>query len=315
MTHIKIASRASKLALVQSSYIRNLLLELCPGLEISIVEVSTKGDRDKSDFLYKSDSIGFFTSEVENSILDGRADIAVHSLKDLPTAITDGLVIGAMPKREAVADVLVVSGKAASIEDLPAGASVGTSSLRRIGQLHHARGDLNCVAMRGNVETRVSKVADGQVDAIVIAQAGLNRLGLAENISAVLAPEQFLPAPGQGALAVQVRADDSRLIELVRQVDDKLTRIAVEAERDILAAMQGGCSIPLGAYARIDADTIIIDAMICDLEGKRYIKYSKTGHVDQAKIFAKELAQKLLTSGGQEILDEIRISRSNETND
>jgi hydroxymethylbilane synthase len=291
------------------------LLDLRPGLEISIVEVSTKGDRDKSDFLYKSGLIGFFTSEIENTILDGRADMAVHSLKDLPTAATDGLAIAALPKREAVADVLVASAKINSIEDLPAGASVGTSSLRRIGQLHHIRDDLNCVAMRGNVETRVSKVAAGQVDAIIIAQAGLNRLGLAENISAVLAPEQFLPAPGQGALAAQVRADDSRLIELVRQVDDNLTRIVVEAERDVLAAMQGGCSIPLGVYARIDDDAIIIDAMICDVEGKRHIKYSRTGHVDQAKIFAKELAQKLLTSGGQEILNEIRISRSNETND
>ncbi len=312
MRPLKIASRASKLALVQSNHIRNLLKNLSNDIEVSIVKVSTKGDRDKSDFLYKSDSMGFFTSEVENAVLDGRADIAVHSLKDLPTACTKGLVVAAVPKRESVADALIASSQVASIAALPAGATVGTSSLRRIAQLCRLRDDIKCVPLRGNVETRVSKVSSGKVDAAVIACAGLNRLGLADRISAILPPREFLPAPAQGALAVQIRTEDSELAELVSQLDDKNSRIAVEAERSILTSMHGGCSIPLGVYSQISGDTITIDAMISDVEGKKYIKRSKTADINEAKSCAKELAQELLTAGGQEILDQIRNSRNDE---
>ena len=311
MRHIRIASRASKLALVQSNYTRDLLQNLCRDVEISIMKVSTKGDRDKSDFLYKSESIGFFSSEVENALLDGRADIAVHSLKDLPTTPAQGLIIAAIPKRESPADALVASGQIASIEDLPLGATVGTSSLRRIAQLKHKRKDLNCVPLRGNVETRVAKVLSGQIDAVVVACAGLNRLGLAENIAAILAPENFIPAPAQGALAVQIRADDSELAELLEKIDDKPTRIAVEAERAVLATMQGGCSIPLGVHARISDDTITIDAMISDFEAEKYIKRSKTDHIDRAQNCAQQLAHELLTAGGTEILEKIRNARNN----
>jgi len=306
MRHIRIASRASKLALVQSNYIGELLQNLSRGVEISIVEVSTKGDRNKSDFLYKSESIGFFTSEVENALLDGSADIAVHSLKDLPTTPAPGLIIAAIPKRESPADALVASESIASIEDLPAGATVGTSSLRRIAQLKHRRKDLKCVPLRGNVETRISKVLSGQIDAAVVACAGLNRLGLAEKISAILSPQDFIPAPAQGALAVQIRADDSELVELLGQLDDGQTRIAVEAERAVLAALQGGCSIPLGVYAHILDDTITIDAMISDLQGNEYIKRSRTDSLNNVETSAKKLAEELLTAGGQKILEQLR---------
>jgi len=306
MEPIRIASRAGKLALIQSNHIRSLLEGLGCDVEISIVKISTKGDRDKSDFLYKSDSIGFFTSEVENAILDGRADVAVHSLKDLPTAGAEGLIVAAVPKRQSVADALVAKGPVSSIADLPAGATVGTSSLRRIAQLRRLRDDINCVPLRGNVETRVSKVAEGRVDAAVIACAGLNRMGLEDKISAILPPEQFLPAPGQGALAVQIRAEDAELGELVGRLDDKNARLGAETERHILASMHGGCSIPLGVYTRICDDTISIDAVICDLEGKRCIKRSKTVPVDQATTTAEEMADELLNAGGREILDEIR---------
>jgi len=309
MRSLKMASRASKLALVQSNYVRDLLKNLSDGIEISIVKVSTKGDRDKSDFLHKSDSIGFFTSEVENAVLDGRADIAVHSLKDLPTAGTKGLIVAAVPKRESVADALIASSRAASIAALPAGATVGTSSLRRIAQLRRLRDDLKCVPLRGNVETRLSKVASGKIDAAVVACAGLNRLGLADKISAILPPQEFLPAPAQGALAVQIRTADSELAELVSHLDDKHSRIAVETERCILTSLHGGCSIPLGVYSQICGDTITIDAMISDVEGKKYIKRSKTSCINEAKSCAEELAQELLAAGGQEILDQIRNSR------
>ncbi|MBC8468689.1 MAG: hydroxymethylbilane synthase [Planctomycetes bacterium] len=310
MRSLKIASRASKLALVQSNYICNLLKNLSSNIEISIVEISTKGDRDKSDFLYKTVSMGFFTSEVENALLDGRADLAVHSLKDLPTACTEGLVVAAIPKRESVADALIASSQAASIAALPAGATVGTSSLRRIAQLHRLRDDIKCVPLRGNVETRVSKVATGKVDAAVIACAGLNRLGLADKISAILPPQEFLPAPAQGALAVQIRTDDNELAKLVSKLDDKQSRIAVEAERAILSSMHGGCSIPLGVYSQIAGDNITINAVISDVEGDKYIKSSKTANINEAKSCAEELAQELLQAGGREILDQIRNSRN-----
>jgi len=312
MRPLKIASRASKLALVQSNHVRDLLKNLSDGIEISIVKVSTKGDRDKADFLHKSDSIGFFTSEVENAVLDGRADIAVHSLKDLPTSYTKGLVVAAVPKRESVADALIASGQVTSIAALPAGATVGTSSLRRIAQLRRLRDDLKCVPLRGNVETRLSKVASGKIDAAVVACAGLNRLGLADKISAILPPREFLPAPAQGALAVQIRTADGEIAELVSQLDDKHSRIAVEAERCILTSMHGGCSVPLGVYSQISGDNITIDAMLSDVEGKKYIKRSKTSRINEANSCAEKLAQELLAAGGREILDQIRNSRNDE---
>ena len=311
MKSIRIASRGSKLALAQSEYVRDILSELSGDLEITIVKVSTRGDRDKSDFLHKLESVGFFTSEVENAILDGRADMAVHSLKDLPTVYRAGLLVAAIPQRQSPADVLVASAQVTSIEDLPAGATVGTSSLRRIAQLRHIRDDLECVPLRGNIETRVSKVASGKVDAIIVACAGLNRLGLADKISAILPPEEFLPAPGQGALAAQIREDDSELAELISQIDDRDSRITAEAEREVLKTMHGGCSIPLGAYARISGDTITIDAIISDIEGKNHIRQSKTAPLEQAKTCAGRLAQQLLDAGGKEILDKIKTDRKN----
>ena len=310
MRSLRIASRGSKLALVQANYISNLLENLTGQIEISIVKISTKGDRDKSDFLYKSDSIGFFTSEVEKALLDGRADLAVHSLKDMPTACTKGLMVAAVPKRESVADALIASSGVSSITDLPAGATVGTSSLRRIAQLRRLRNDIKCVPLRGNVETRVSKVVSGQVDAAVIACAGLNRLGLSDKISAILSPHEFLPAPAQGALAVQIRTDDYELAELVSKLDDENSRIAVEAERCILSSMHGGCSIPLGVYSEISGDNITIEAVISDVEGNKYIKRSMTGYVNQANECAEKLAKELLNTGGREILDQIRKSRN-----
>jgi hydroxymethylbilane synthase len=309
MRILRIASRGSKLALVQSNYIRDLLENLSDVLQISIVKISTKGDRDKSDFLYKTDSMGFFTSEVENALLDGKADIAVHSLKDLPTASTKGLIVAAIPQRESVADALIASSEVSSIAALPTGATVGTSSLRRIAQLRRLRSDIKCVPLRGNVETRISKVSTGQVDAAIIACAGLNRLGLSDKISAVLSPKEFLPAPAQGALAVQIRDDDNELSELVSKLDDKNTRIAVEAERCVLSSMHGGCSIPLGVYSQISNDSLTINAVISELDGGKYIERSARSQIDKANKCAKELAQELLNSGGRGILEQIRNDR------
>lgn len=310
MKTLRIASRASKLAIVQAGIVKDILEKVVPQTEILIEGIHTRGDRDRSDFLYKSEFVGLFTSDVENALLDGRADLAVHSLKDLPTAGSGDLTVAAILKREFVEDALIAKDRAKSIRQLSPGAAVGTSSLRRIAQLKHARSDLKCVPLRGNVETRVRKVAAGQVDAAVIACAGLSRLGLSDRISAVLPPDDFLTAPGQGALAVQVRTADTRLRKIVCQLDDEPTRIATEAERTVLAAMRGGCSIPLGVYAAVSAGSITIHGMIADLEGKQLIRRSASGLVAESKDCALRLTEGLLEAGGQEILQQIRLSRT-----
>jgi hydroxymethylbilane synthase len=310
MKEIKIATRASKLALAQANQTMRSLLLLDPNCRVSLVEISTKGDRDKSDFLYKVGSMGFFTSEVEQALLDGRADVAVHSLKDLPTTITKGLTISAIPQREQVSDVIVASKDIASIQDLPKGATVGTSSLRRITQLKLIRPDLDCQPLRGNVETRIRKVQEGQVDAIVIAQAGLNRLNLSDNISLILPPEEFIPAPGQGALAIQTREDNTELCRLVSRLEDPNTRISVQTERRILAGLHGGCSIPLGVFSLIEKDTIHISAVLCNLAATKHIRKTVSCPIDMALETADTITQQILAEGGKEILEEIRDEKN-----
>jgi hydroxymethylbilane synthase len=310
MKEIKIATRASKLALAQANQTMRSLLLLDPICRVSLVEISTKGDRDKSDFLYKVGSMGFFTSEVEQALLDGRADVAVHSLKDLPTTITKGLTISAIPQREQVSDVIVASKDIASIQDLPEGATVGTSSLRRITQLKLIRPDLDCQPLRGNVETRIRKVQEGQVDAIVIAQAGLNRLNLSDNISLILPPEEFIPAPGQGALAIQTREDNTELCRLVSRLEDPSTRISVQTERRILAGLHGGCSIPLGVFSLIEKDTIHISAVLCNLAATKHIRKTVSCPIDMALETADTITQQILAEGGKEILEEIRDEKN-----
>jgi len=310
MERIRIATRASKLAMAQSRYVADLLCRIRPGLKVAFEKITTKGDRDHSDFLYKAGSVGFFTSRVEKSLLERRADVAVHSFKDLPTAHTEDLTIAAVPERAAAADALVSSVPAGSISDLPAGATVGTSSVRRIAQLRLARPDIECVPLRGNVETRVRKVMEGSPPAIVVACAGLHRLGLDEVISAVLPPAEFVPAPGQGALAVQVRTEDTELAELVRRIDHAESRIAVEAERVVLAAVHGGCSIPLGVYAEIEGRRITIRAIICDDQTGRHVRRSAACGIDEAESCAKRLAEELLAGGGRHILEQINRRRS-----
>lgn len=310
MKEIRIATRASKLALAQANLILNRLSLIAPGRPVSIVELSTKGDRDTSDFLYKSSSVGYFTSEVEKALLCGQADVAVHSLKDLPTAITKGLVLSAIPQREQACDVIVATKKISSVQDLPTNAVVGTSSLRRITQLKLVRPDLNCQPLRGNIETRLRKVREGQVDAIVIAQAGLNRLGLSEHISLVLPPEEFIPAPGQGALAIQTRQEDAELCRLVTTLEDPIARITAQTERQILAGLHGGCSIPLGVYSRIENETIHIYAILCNLDATRQIRKTVSCPVAKAEEAAETITQQILDEGGRQILEELRHEKN-----
>jgi len=306
---IKIATRGSKLALAQAILIRDCLLSITPERTVSIVEISTKGDRDKSSFLYKSSSVGFFTSEVENALLQGQGDIAVHSLKDLPTTVTSGLVVSAIPSRESVCDVIVSPKKLSSIHDLPPKARIGTSSLRRITQLKLLRPDLNCQPLRGNIETRLRKVQEGQIDAIVIAEAGLNRLELSDHISLVLPPTDFIPAPGQGALAIQTRRDDTEICRLVANLDDDNARLTAETERRILAGLHGGCSIPLGVYSYIENETLHIHAVLCNLAVTKQVKKTASCPLNQAMQAADTITQQILHEGGMEILEELRQAK------
>lgn len=306
MRQIRIATRASKLATTQSGHVRDMIQAVCPDAEITFFHVTTKGDVDKTDFLHKVDSVGFFTSEVENALLENKADVAVHSLKDLPTAIAKGLTIAAIPKRESVCDAIVSSHNISSINDLPQGATVGTSSLRRIAQLKHLRSDLDCQPLRGNVETRVNKAKSGEIDAIVIAQAGLNRLSMGDCISVVLTPQEFVPAPGQGALAIQTRADDTELIELLSALDDQKARLTTQIERSILSRLHGGCSIPLGVYSEIEGDIISLIAVISNIDATEYIRKTAKCPVSELEAIAERIAAELLDDGGREILASIR---------
>jgi len=302
---IRIATRASQLALAQANQVKHRLSLIAPDRPVLIVEISTKGDRDTSDFLYQSNSVGFFTSEVERALLSGQADVAVHSLKDLPTAITKGLVISAIPQREQVNDVVVAEAPIASLHDLATHAVVGTSSVRRITQLKLIRPDLECRPLRGNIETRLRKVQEGQVDAIVIAQAGLNRLGLSDRIALALPPEEFIPAPGQGALAIQTRQDDVELCQLVAQLDDPDARLTAQIERQILAGLHGGCSIPLGVFSRLDGRTLSIFAVLCNLAATKQIRKSVSCPAANAIEASEQMTRQILDEGGRAILEEI----------
>jgi len=308
--HLKIATRASKLAMAQAESVGRMLQQLLPDCFITFEAVSTKGDRDPSDFLYKSESVGYFTSEVEQALLDGRADLAVHSLKDLPTAPTKGLTIAAVPPRESACDVIAAQKNLDSLDDLPVGAVVGTSSLRRIAQLKAMRPDVDCRPLRGNIETRLKKVLSGQMTAAVVAQAGLNRLGLEKAVSYILPADRFLPAPGQGALAIQVRDDNRRLMDAVSVLDDARTRIATQTERRILAGLHGGCSIPLGAYCSIENGQACIRAVLLNPDGTGLIRKEQICPAETALHAADMIVAQILQAGGKEILD--RLSRQNQ---
>lgn len=300
---LTVATRAGKLALWQTEKIIALLKEMHPGLDVKIKPITTAGDKDRRTELWKLKTTGFFTSQLEDALLAGEADFAVHSFKDLPTRPRDGLIVAAVCLREFVEDCLVAAQPAASLEQMPRSAKVGTSSLRRIAQIKHTRSDLQTAALRGNVPTRIRKLREGQFDAIILARAGLERLGLQDNISAVLDPAEFIPAPAQGALAVQTRTEDQRTNALVAALDEEKDRTTTSAERHVLTVMQCGCHAPVGGHARIDGDSMILDAFISDLDGRDFIKRQVSGPVAEAEKLAEKIAEELLGAGGKEILE------------
>jgi hydroxymethylbilane synthase len=311
-----IGSRGSKLALVQAQMVKAELERLNPALEVRVEIIKTTGDV-KTEPLSVIGGKGIFTKELEDALLDGRTDIAVHSLKDLPTVLPDRLVIAAMCKREDPRDALVLSrlsrlshlsqapgARIPSVATLPNGATVGTSSPRRLAQLRHLRSDLVFKDLRGNVDTRLRKLDEGQYDALVLACAGLRRLDREDRISAPLSTQEMLPAVGQGAIAIEARAGDEDTVGVVGKLDHKFTRLACTTERSFLLSLGGGCLLPIAAYAIVRDKRIRLQGLVADALGKRIVRDHISGSLDEAEKLGSRLAARLLANGAGELLAE-----------
>ncbi len=312
---VRIGSRGSELALWQAHWVRNRLRDLHPGMTIAVQIIKTKGDKVLDAPLSKIGDKGLFTREIEQALLRGEIDLAVHSLKDLPTELPEGLVLGAVTEREDVRDVyLPRPGTAARrLGDLPPGASVATGSLRRRCQLLHHRPDLSVIDVRGNVNTRYAKLEASSWDGMVLAQAGVVRLGWSERIGESIDPLVMLPAVGQGALGIEVRAGDERILARLAGVHHSPTAAATTAERALLHTLEGGCQIPIGTYARTTTDQggtprLVLDAMVGSLDGTTVIRDAMSGVPGEAAALGSALARRLLALGARRILDSIRTS-------
>ncbi|MDR1947202.1 MAG: hydroxymethylbilane synthase [Desulfovibrio sp.] len=308
MKYLVAATRGSKLALRQAEYIRARSAR-AHGPEIRLLVLKTRGDMVTDVPLHRIGGKGIFVKEIEEALLDGRADIAVHSMKDLPVNLPPGLVLGAVPVREDPCDMLL-SARFPNLDDLPSGARVGTGSLRRRAQLKALRPDLEVALLRGNVDTRLKKLLDGDFDAIVMAAAGLRRLGLEAPFTEKLAPPRFLPAPGQGALGLECRADRDDVRELLSSLHDADAAACVAAERAFLAGLDGGCRAPIAAAAVLhggDAPDALIslEGLIADPEGRRVVRGKISGPRAQARELGADLAAQVASAGGAELLREI----------
>lgn len=287
------------MALWQSNWVANQLRSY--GAAVELVEITTKGDVQQSGPIASVGQQGVFTKEVQAAVLGEAADIAVHSLKDLPTEQEAGLVLGAIPRREVIADALV-SNQAKSLTELPRRAKVGTGSLRRQAQLMHLRPDIHVAGIRGNVDTRLRKLDDGEFDAIVLAAAGLRRLGLEDRIVEQLEPPRMLPAVGQGALGIECRADDESTLSLLSSLDHGETRAAATAERAMLALLHGGCSVPVGAWGRVEGQLLRLESLVANADGTQVLRASGSAPVAEATELGKQVADDLLEQGAAAII-------------
>jgi hydroxymethylbilane synthase len=295
MTLLRLGTRGSQLALAQARLVADRLEAAAPGLAVELVTIATAGDRDQATPLAAGERPGWFTTAIQEALQRGEVDIAVHSLKDLPTRRPQGLVIAAVPLREDPRDVLV-SRTGAPLRSLPPGAVLGTGSPRREAQLRELRPGLDIRPIRGNVETRIRKVREGEYDAAVVALAGLRRLGLEAEAAEIFGFEELLPAPGQGALAVECRTDDARARGLLARIDDPAVRLAVTAERSFLAAIEGGCSFPAAAYAEHFGTTLKLHALVAS--GGRIVRSKMGGPAETAAGLGRQLAEELLQRAG-----------------
>lgn len=312
--HLTIGSRGSRLALWQAEWVQQKLVALRPQLTVHIEIIKTTGDQLKNAPLSVIGGRGVFTKELEEALLDERIDIAVHSLKDLPTILPQGLAITAITEREDARDALILradlsagslSSSGATLRALPTGASVGTSSLRRLAQLKHLRADFNILDLRGNVDTRLRKLDEGEYDAIVLAAAGLNRLGFADRISALLEPEEMLSAIGQGALGIETRARDHATNNVVALLDDAMTRYACTAERALLRALGGGCQLPIAGHAVVHEGKLRLDGLVAAPMGDLILRDRLEGPIAEAVRVGEELAARLHAAGAARLLAEM----------
>jgi hydroxymethylbilane synthase len=297
---LRIGTRGSKLALWQAEHIRARLAREV-GTDAELVIIKTAGDQFASAPIVDVGGKGIFVKEIEDALLENRVDLAVHSMKDVPTETPRGLCFPAVTQREDPHDCLV-SPSGHTLADLPSGSRIGTSSLRRQSQLLAFRRDLQVVNLRGNVDTRLRKLDGGEIDAIVLAKAGLDRLGLSGRITQILTPEIMLSSVGQGALAIEGRQADARTREVLARFDHGDTRAAVSAERALLAELEGGCQVPLGAWARIENSQILLDARVLSADGSELIHKQASGALEQAEQLGRRLARQLLDAGADRLL-------------
>lgn len=306
---IRIATRASNLAVWQAEWVRDQLQREHPGIEIELVKMSTQGDRFLSAPLSEIGGKGWFVKELEAALYDGSADIAVHSMKDVPVNFPEGLMLAVICARGDPTDALVVRGdlEARDLASLPEGGRVGTASLRRATQIMAARPDLSTAPVRGNVETRLRKLDAGEFDAIVLASAGLERLGLAERITARLGPPDFVPAGGQGAVGIECRSDDAELRQWLAALDDEVTSRCVRAERSVSRHLGGNCSVPLASHATCSGGELSLTALVASLDGQQVLRAEGRGSDPEALGIA--VAEDLLAAGAGPLLEEaIRLS-------
>ncbi|QGY40037.1 hydroxymethylbilane synthase [Pseudodesulfovibrio cashew] len=309
MNKLVIATRGSALALWQANHIKALLEAEHPGLTVELLKIKTKGDKILDVPLAKVGGKGLFVKEIEEALLDGRAQLAVHSMKDVPTELPEGLEVGIIPEREASTDSLL-SVKCDGLKGLPEGAVVGTSSLRRQSQLATLRPDLKIESLRGNLDTRVKKLLNGDFDAIVVATAGLNRLELTAPKMEVLGPPDFLPAVAQGALGIEYHKDNAEVLAMLTFLDHQETKHQVLAERGFLTGLDGGCQVPIAAWSVIDGDQIKLTGFVADVDGSRPIRMEAEGTVAEAWDIGMALAERVLQAGGKAILDEVYARES-----
>ena len=301
MNPLRIGTRGSPLALWQANHVAGRLRPFAAPRPVELVEIQTAGDRDRSASLVQIGGEGLFTKEIQRALLDGTVDVAVHSLKDLPTVVVAELALAAVPQRGPTGDALVARCHG-SFAALPPGAMVATSSLRRRAQVLNRRPDLRLVEIRGNVETRLRKLDEQGLDALILAEAGLERLGLGGRITAILDPAWMLPAVGQGALGLECRADDAATLALLYHLDDAATRHAVLAERAFLRAMGGGCQVPMGAAAVVSGTTVSLRAAVLSPDGSRRLAADLTGPATDAESVGQAVAKVLLDGGAAELL-------------
>jgi len=306
---LRIGTRGSRLALAQSEWVRAKVKARHPDVKVELVRITTKGDKILDSPLSKIGSKGLFVKEIEDALFRKEVDIAVHSMKDLPTELPDYLHLPIFPEREDPHDALI-SIESRTLGDLPEGSSIGTSSLRRSAQLLHLRSDLDVVPLRGNVDTRLRKLESGNLQAIILAVAGLRRLGLSAKISQIFSLDELLPAIGQGALGLELRKDDEKVWELLRFLNHETTEATIKAERAFLKELGGGCQVPIAAYGRLYGDGLILKGIVAELDGTRVLRDGVRGERDKPEDIGVTLAERLLSAGADQILE--RIYQSSE---